>query len=820
MKKIIIVIVSILVLFIAALWLVPVFFKGDILRLIERQSSKYIQSDLEIKDVRLSMFKSFPHLHVAISDIMISSEEEGKRDTLIRVPLFEASVNLKSFLSGEAIVVNRVLVKDGVVKPKINASGKANWDILVPSEAVEKAAPAPSEDSTDRPIRFDEILVKNLFLYYHDAEMGLHATMKDIDLNVTGDFTLQHTVLNVLMELNGITVAMGDIVWLNNMKLTGDAEIGADLENFVFEFRKSALLLNDLKLDLTGSVGVGEDSYLLDLALNAPDTRFESILALLPADMLKEMEGIKTTGGFQLSMSTKGEYSDNQIPGFDIHFNINDASLKFPESPETVKDINLNLHVTNPGGTISATEADLSLLSFRVANNPFQMKFHLSNLDDPTFKGEVNGVINFENLKEALPLEEMTLNGSLTASLNFDGKYQYIEKEQYEKITANGKLSARNILFKNSSFPEGISIPNGELTVTPQRLDLKNIQVGIYSSDMALQGYVTNYLPYFLRNQPLRGNFTFTSNKLNLNEFMTDSIAEVASDTPTSTGVIEIPKNLDLALNATIRTLLYDDLTVKNITGKVQLNKGVATLQNLGMDLLKGKIIMNGAYNTTTPKSPSVDLNFRADSIDIQESYHAFSFIRESLPIAMDCNGKISTVMNFKAKLDEEMSPIMSTANGGGYITTSGLLINENPTMNKLSDLLKNEELSRLTISQLKINFKIENGNIVVEPFTTKLANQPTTMSGSQTADGHLDYTISMNVDRAYFGKEIEKVLAPIPGSSNIKNLDVDVKIGGTLSSPTVSPDLSKAMKSIEKAAASEVKDNLLKGLDKLLKKE
>ena len=176
--------------------------------------------------------------------------------------------------------------------------------------------------------------------------------------------------------------------------------------------------------------------------------------------------------------------------------------------------------------------------------------------------------------------------------------------------------------------------------------------------------------------------------------------------------------------------------------------------------------------------------------------------------------------MKFSANLDQEMSPIMNTVNGGGSLSTAGFLIKDNPAMAKLATLLKNDELSRISISKLKIDFKLDHGNIIIEPFTTNLAGNPTTISGSQTVNGEMDYTLSMNIDRKYFGKDINNVLSALPGSGNIKALDVDIKIEGTLDKPIVKPDLTKAIKAVEKEAGNEVKKNILKGLDKLFKKK
>ena len=813
MKKVFITLAIIIVLIIVTLMVIPVFFKSDILRLIEEKSSKYIQAELAIGDVHLSMFKNFPNLSVSLDNVVISKEETNTRDTLINIPLFEASVNLRSLISGKEIIINNILLKDCDFMPKVNAEGKANWDIMVPSDTTEmKTEETPvetkEEPGSETAIAFNNIEVRNLMLNYQDEQAQTFARIDAVNMALQGNLSETNTILNVLLKLKNIYLRQGKSVWVNNTDFNWQAEIGANLKELQFDIKKNDMSLNDLKLDLTGNIDIDDDKYTMDLNLNAPDTKFESLLALIPKDFQKEIEGVKTSGEFQLSLSAKGEYYENHLPAFDLRFNILNANLKYPDLPESVEKINL---------------------TFTVANNPFSMNLLVVNPDDPTLKGGMKGVINFESLKKALPLKDITLNGILTTDLSFDGKYQYIEKEQYEKFTANGKIALQNVLFKNADFPAGISVPSGEVTITPARLNLKDLKVKINSSDFALVGYLANYLPYVFKDQTLKGNFTLNSNKIDLNEFManmttseadTMQAATTQSSAPAeeTSSVLAIPKNIELAFGTNIKEILFDSLVINSVKGNIETSGGIATLKNLSMDMLNGNLIMNGAYNTANPAKPSADLNLRVTDIDIHSAYNAFSFIKQSLPIAMNCNGKISATMKFSSDLDTEMSPIMTTANGGGSLSTKGFVLNDNPAMTQLASLLKNDELSRLSISNLKIDFKIEQGNIIVEPFTTNIAGNPTTFSGSQTVDGKMDYTMSMNIARKYFGKDIDNVLKAIPGANNIQSLDVDVKLGGTLDKPTITPDLSKALKKIEKEAGKELKNNLLKGLDKLFK--
>ena len=68
MKKVFITLGVLILVVITALMVIPTFFKGDILQIIEKQSAKYINAKLKIGDMNLSMFKSFPNLNVATKE--------------------------------------------------------------------------------------------------------------------------------------------------------------------------------------------------------------------------------------------------------------------------------------------------------------------------------------------------------------------------------------------------------------------------------------------------------------------------------------------------------------------------------------------------------------------------------------------------------------------------------------------------------------------------------------------------------------------------------------------------------------------------------
>lgn len=815
-KKIIIIVVTTIVVLLGLILVIPIFFKDNIIKMVEKQSSSYIDANLIIGDVDMSLFKNFPNLNVKLKDVILTGKGEFESDTLAKVPLFELSVNAKSLIFGKEIIVNKMLMKDAGLYLSTNIAGKSNFDIVIDNSAT-VAANSSVEKGSDVNVKLNGISVENLKVIYSDYKSSNYASVASVNMGVSGNFSEENSNINIDIDLNNISYRTGNSVLLNNCTLRWNSVIAANMKDRVFSIVKNDLLLNDLALNLTGILKVtGDERYNIDMELNAPDTKFESLLALVPKDFQKHIEGLKATGEFNLALKAKGDYYENNLPAINAEFAVKEARVKYSEQPEAIENINIDLKVTNPGGAVDLTVIDLKRMSFMVAKNPFSMFAKVVNVKDPEISGGAIGIINFENLKKALPLRDMTLKGVVTTDITFNGKYKYIEREEYEKFTAKGTISLKDILFINKDYPKGITVESGKVAVTPAKLNLNNLKVKIFSSDFALQGYISNYLPYIFKNETLKGNFSINSTRVNLNEFMVSSNDTKGTATETA-GALEVPKNIDMYLSTNITTMLFDDLNISRVRGDVRIAGGVASLSNLTMNMLDGEMVMTGNYNSVNPKVPTVKFDLNITNFNLNSMYHSFSMVKKSLPMAMNCEGKISSKMNFTAALDKNMDPIMTTLNGAGMIDSRGILISGVTAMDQLSQFIKKEELSRLSISKLKVDFNIVNGNITVEPFTTTLAGNPLTIYGKQSVDGNLDYVMSVNVKREMFGGDVNKLLSSVPGSSNIKALDIDLTVKGTLDKPIIKPDLSKAIKAVTKEAEKDLlkkaKDGILKGL-------
>lgn len=828
MKKTIIIFSGLFIGIFIILLLIPVFFKNSVINLIKEQTSSQIEADLNIGDLNLSIFKDFPNLHFALKDVMITNPQA---DTMADIALIEGSIKLKSLLSGNTIIAERIAARNGRIRFQKDTSGIANWRFLQHADTpqAEKTSQTAETAESHLPFIVNNILFNDLQFSYNDYATSTYIAINQIDFNLSNNLP-SSKLINSHLSLQGISLRKQNTVWINQSNLDWKTSLACDLKENSVAIENSDLLLNNLCLKVSGNISTSDNRILTDIHINTPDTSFKNLLSLLPPHLQPQIENMEAQGQFNFQADIEGEYYENHLPAFNAHFNVCDAKIKYAAMPEAINDININARIHNPGGSPDSTQIQVNNMAFTIADNPFNCHINILNPNNPYLNGKISGIIDFADLKKALPLKDMTLAGSVKTDMTFKGAYKYIEEKQYEHFFANGTVHLKNLYIVNSSFPKGISIPQGRMTVTPSQLVLERLEGKIYSSDFILQGKLSNYLPYLFRKETLKGDFRLNCRYINLNEFIIaqaqnreetaepDSVSSLNSTA--IEGALEIPRNVDIQLSANAGTILFDRLLMKNVAGKVTLSQATAHLQNMQMDVLKGRMTVNGKYDTRNPRIPKIDFIMNIDNFDIYETYHAFTFVRKSLPIAVNCNGKISAKMNFSADLDSQMTPVMESINGKGSLESPGIIIKDNPAMNQLATVLKNNELSRLSISRIKINFELNNGNIIVQPFNTSFAGNPVSIYGKQSVKGDLDYTLSMTINRRFFGNDINNLLKSIPGSENIKELDLDAQITGTLEKPIVKPDLSKAIKTVTQEIQKAFKGNILEGLQNLFKKK
>jgi len=811
MKKVMIIIAAFLILLIAAIVVLPVVFKGPLLSKVKTTINNNVNAKVEFTDFNLNLWRSFPNVMMELEGLTVVGIGEFENDTLVAMRSLATDISLADLFRGEDFTIQSLRLSDAQVNLLARQSGQVNWDIA--KESVETEAEEPGESMS---ISLQDIEVRNLSLTYKDAVTATVVALLNSNLDASGqvDGTITRFELNA--EIGEFKVEYDSTQYLSNTVLKVKSQLVADYDKMVFEFGESTLHLNELPLDLIGRFEMPSDSMYFDLQFKQPQSDFETLLAMVPQSYQSYLEDIKTTGEAGVEGNVKGWFYEETYPEINARIYVKNASLQYAGSPEKIEQISLDGQITKPQGDFDLLTVDVSNAHLQIRENPVDARLTLTHpMSDPQFDAYFNGKIDFTRLSDVIPMDSIELQGFVDGNLSVKGRMSAIEKEDYEKIASSGAFNFSNFKIKTPQITQAVEISSGALKVDNTSITLSSFDGKTGQSDFQLKGKLSNYLPYFFMDKTLAGDFTLNSNYLNFNELANlmaeDTLATVASD---SVIAFQVPGNLNLSFSSKINRATFDRMDIRNVVGAILVKDRMLELKQLKMDILQGKLTVDGSYKSNDANQPLFDFDIDLSTVQIPAFYQSFGLVQQYLPIAARSQGEISTKLKFNGQLNEKLDIIPSSLDGNGLFNTQNLQIVDSPTFDQIKNFIKKEKLKNVRVDDFTAHFSLNDGNVEMKPFQTKIADQEVSIYGKLSVAQILDMKMDFKVNREDISNEINGALGFLPGSKNITVIPVTVGISGNLTDPKVSMDLSDAKKQIQ----DEIKKSTKEELDKSIK--
>jgi len=820
----------------------PFIFKDKIVQIVKDEANKSLNAKVDFGEFDLTLFSSFPDFRFKIQNVSVINVEPFNGDTLAFIKELSFDLNIKSVISGDQYQVNSLVIDEPKINGIVMTDGKANWDIAKAS--TDTAAVQPVDTSATKfALKLKSLQIKHANITYNDMQGNMTASLRDMNYTLSGDFTQDNFLLSNLLEIAETSFEMGGVGYLTKAKTRFKADLDMDMPNMKFTFKENELDLNDLGLSFDGFVSMPKDNITMDLKFAAKQTEFKSILSLIPSVYSKDFASVKTSGSLKLNgkaagtMHTSADGKSDTYPSFEVNLGIVNAMFKYPSLPKSVNNINIDVHVENKKDFLDATVIDVNKFHLEMAGNPIDMWAHVKTpISDPDLAAQVKGIINLASVKEFIPLEKGDeMSGIIKADISAAGRMSSIDKKEYDKFKMAGSLEINKMNYKTTTLPYEVMLNMMKLNFTNQFVELAGFDALMGKSDVKANGKIDNFMQYIFKDSLIVGHFNVQSNLMDLNELMSSSSTSTAPAQPAAVDtaamtVAEVPGNIDFILNANITKLLYDNLVIDNMNGNIEIKKRKVDMTNLNLGLLGGKVLMNGYYETTNPKKPTVDLTFKVDNFDIQKTYAAFNTVQKLAPIGQYAKGMFTaTLENFKADLDQTMSPILSTLHGNGVLKTSSVSIGGFPAFVKLGEALKIEQLKNLTLQNVVAEYEFKDGRVNLRnPVKVKIDKINAEITGSTGFDQTIDYNWKMDVPTEMFGSQANSMVAGLLGQASSaigttvsmpKSVKVNVGFGGTVMNPTVKTGTKagEAGASIKDQAVTAVKDKANEEAQKIL---
>ena len=805
MKKFLKIIAVILLLVVGLLIAAPFLLEAKIGDLIRTNVNNNVNAKLDFTDANLSLIKSFPNANLRLQNVTLINNAPFEGDTLFAAKDVNLTLGIRELFksAGEPIGIRNLSVDGANIHVKVNEAELANYEIGKDAGTTETTSEEASEGFT---LDLQSYEILNSRVVYDDRAAKILLVVSDIQHSGTGDLSATTSELETNTEAT-VSFELDSMNYLNKNKVKLDAVIGIDLAADTYTFLKNEAVVNQLPLVFDGFVKVNEDSQDIDIRFKTPSSDFKNFLAVIPETYSKNIENVKTTGNFIVEGRLEGTIDEEHIPKFNIKINSENASFKYPDLPKSVSNVFIDTKIINTTGIAEDTYVDIDKFSFNIDQDRFNMVAKIKELMGNTkVNAHVDGKMNLANIEKAYPVPaDLDLKGILKADITTAFDMASIEKKQYENTQTTGRLDLSDFEYASDDTPNPIKIQSTALTFNPKTVTLNKLSGTTGQTDFNATGNITNLLGFMFNDENIEGNFDLKSNTFALNDFMVaekagPSTSGESKGTPVPTEEkIKIPSFLDVNINASANTVLYDNLILKEVKGNLRIKDEKAILSNMTSTMFNGKLGFEGEVSTKK-ETPTFAMKLGMDEVQIGETFKALALFKVLAPIAAVLQGKLNSDIVLSGSLTDDFTPDLTNLTGKvlAELLATDIDSEKAKLLQALSSKLNFIKLDKLDLKGLKTALNFENGVVQVKPFSIKYDDIEIKVDGSHTFDRKLNYKATMQVPAKYLGSEVNNLIAKINDNS-LDDLTIPViaNIGGDYASPAVTTDLTGGVKSL-----------------------
>ncbi len=540
----------------------------------------------------------------------------------------------------------------------------------------------------------------------------------------------------------------------------------------------------------------------------------------------------KVTGDAQFDLKISGRVKDYQNIGFSGNLSVTNGSYdaKFMLEPIKTFDVDMyfdnrvvsvkKLNMSTKSGSLAFDGRITDIVPYLMADSAGKKKI------EPTLDGALKGDLDLAVLKSMLPPKgNPQLSGKLAVDLSVSGVMT-----KYTGLKPRGSVAIRQGAYNDSLLPEPIRQFDADLTIYPDTIMVKSMNVEFVSSDASFTGKLIDPFPYLLPLKEIdRSNmkkpmflFSLSSHRFNVDKLFPEASpgTEQANATAAqdSVSAIILP-DIDGRGSFHIDTLIYSKVDFTSIEGQVKIYDRKIDCYDVNGKVYTGTITGTTTVDLSNFNSPQYSGSFEATQVEVDDFMQRFAPVSGYLFGKIDMKGTYGAsgwersdfIKSLSMNSDGNMRQAKLVTSGAVYSAMSGLAEKIGQTFDK-EQSLKN----------LATKVTVKDGKVALDNLKSRLGDMgDIEVGGYYGFNGDISYTGSILLSQEWSQKLLSKkgVLGDLAGMLTEKSVDrikLPIAFGGTMDQPKLEVDYS----SLTKNLGSNVKDEAKNALDNLLNKK
>jgi len=480
------------------------------------------------------------------------------------------------------------------------------------------------------------------------------------------------------------------------------------------------------------------DTFPIDAKI---ETKFHlaDLKKFYPADSLFDVKG-----NLDANMQIKGNYiaAQKKFPVMVANIIMKDGSVKTKYYPHPIQNIQVNTTIINRTGTLNGMKVFIKPISFNFEGEPFFLKASLNNFADVEYNINSQGTINIGRIYKVFAIKGYNVDGAVTANVSLKGKQSDAVAGHYDKLSNSGTLKVKNISLTTEMFPKPFYITKGVFSFNQDKMNFDAFTAKYGNSTLVLNGALSNVINYAIKpGSVLKGDFNLSSDLITVDDFMVFAgTPDAPKPKSAPSGVIMVPKNLDLNFTAAVKKIKYQTLTLTDAKGQMAINNGNIDMKSTGFTIIGTPVTMDATYTNTSARMAFFNYHINAKDFDIKKAYDHIKLFHDMVTTAAYAQGLVSLDYQISGKLNSNMQPVYPSLKGGGTLSAKKIQLHGYKLFGAMGKAASKDSVNNnADVSQVNIKSTIANNVITIERTKLRMAGFRARFEGKVNFDKQMD---------------------------------------------------------------------------------
>lgn len=788
--------------------------QGKIKSVVIAELNRSLKSEISVQEIDFVIFKSFPYVSLQFKNILGKEvyNPYQEKDTLFYAGNASLKFNALDILSRN-YRIKQIDIRDAGFYMKYFKDSVANYEFWTKSKDT---------SSSEFQFSLQKIRFYNTRYIFHNEVTKQHYDFLIKNGIARGDFssTDQNIALKSSLHINFFQT--GKIILFKQIASTVDVNVLHLTKEKSIVIKKGNLELQKLPFFVSGSYCYAKDNSMIDLSIKSNKICLDRLIQFLPQEVKKSFQGYKSTGILDMSVSISEQANLRKLPLVSASFVIKNGALSGKKTPVKFRNINLSGTFTNGKKRNSETcQLRLENISTHINQGNIKGDLLIRNFNNPFINANLSANLNLFEVHQFLKTEPIeNIKGGLHLDISIKGTADQLKKTKayaLNQVNINGTVEFGNVFLKLKNNNPEIKNLQAKLIFNNQTASVSNAKFLIGSSDVSLEGRVSNILPFiFIKDEPLNISASLSANKLLLEEFFppTSKSDKKVSKEKTANNFLGIPKNIEGNLTLYLGKFSYKNIKAESVKTNLELKPNYLYIKDVRLNALNGEIAGNLLFNNASNnKSVRVSGEMNLKTIDVGQLFYTFDNFGSKALTSDNLKGNITanTVFSFlyypEKGIDQKSLQVVSDTK-----IENGALLNFKP-MSKLSYFVEDETLKNIHFKTLTNTFRIQNETIEIPRMEIKSNVMNFEISGKHKFNNEIYYQLKIKLSELSSKKQKARLAREQKEFGNFEEdnsgrLTLYVIVTGTLDNPIFKYD-SKSAKAQMKENFQKEKENM-----------